>query len=122
MTTRKLTSALPVLAALLFATAAHAGSYSMDAGSTAPEPVSTVSGGHGDCASAGPSVQDGSNGVAEIRDSTRSSTSTGTGRVPATATGSDAAASGSSASTESIGVPIKARNNRWQSLVPGAIK
>jgi hypothetical protein len=122
MTTRTLTAFLSFLGALLFAAAAHAGDFSMDAGSTTSEPVSSSSGRHGDCASAGSSVI----GVVDAsRDSSHSSTSAASNRVAAGTAGTSSADStpgGSGTATEVIGVPLKTRSNRWQSLVPGAIK
>ena len=122
MTTRKFTVFLPLAGVLLFAAAAHAGDFSMDAGSRASEPASSSSGRHGDCASFGSSAIGSVDGV---RDSTPSSTSTASDRVASSAASrasADSTPGGSNTSTEAIGVPIKTRSNRWQSLVPGAIK
>lgn len=122
MTTRKLTSSLSLLAALLFAAAAHAGDYSMDVG-TASERGAGASSAQNDCASSGSAAADGGRSVTGIRDSTRASASVANDRsAPAAAEAAESTPGGSNTSTESISVPIKARSNRWQSLVPGAIK
>lgn len=124
MNTRKLTSSLTLLAALSFAAAAHAGAYSMDAG-TASGPGPGAASGQHDCTPTSSQTADAGHGVAGVRDSLNTSTSAATDRTTTAVAGTargESTPGGSNTSSEAIGVPIKARSNRWQSLVPGAIK
>lgn len=123
MSTPRFTSCLSVAAAMLFAASVQAGEISMDAGGYAANSAARASdnGEYRDCNSAPKSIgvdRDGpsagrvaSAAVADRLDSDNNDAGT-----------DDTASSGSSPANASISVPIKARSNRWQSLVPGAIK
>lgn len=123
MTTRKLTLGPIALALLLFAVTSHAGELSLEISGVATDNAaeSYVSRTDQDCANPGPAAIDSATTrtrVAAVADVS--------GPAPAvedavqTVGGSTTGASGATA--ESIGAPTKARSNRWQSLVPGAIK
>lgn len=126
MTTPRLTSCLAAAAALLFATAVQAGDISMDAGGMYANSGArnADNGANRDCAAASTSLADGGQDTSST-DRQRSTgatisdrLATDNGDASADATGS----SGSGAADSPIAAPIKARSNRWQSLVPGAIK
>ena len=127
MTTRNLTSRLYILAMLLFAGAAHAGGYSMDAGGTVVDAGSSASAstGNRDCAASTPSVTDSGNSHSGVHDSARSSAPSVASVTVVDDSGSASGGSaqgGGGATSDSISAPIKTRSSRWQSLVPGAIK
>jgi hypothetical protein len=125
MNTRNFIGWLPLAAILFAATAAQAGEISM-------ENIGTQSGGgssgsesyaRADCASAPKSLADDKAGHAS-RPTSATSGAASVDRIAADDVGEsedDATSAGGNA-TRPIGVPIKTRSNRWQSLVPGAIK
>ncbi|HMM67064.1 MAG TPA: hypothetical protein PKC03_09000 [Dokdonella sp.] len=125
MNTPRFTSCLSAAAALLFAASVQAGELSMDAGGMFANSGARTSdaGSNRDCASAPKSIADDSErsparhvptASAAIADSVSADDDTGVA--------GNATSTGSSPADSPISVPIKARGNRWQSLVPGAIK
>lgn len=125
MTMRKLTLGPTALALLLFAASSQAGELSLEISGVVADRAeeSYASKADQDCANPGPSAID--SGTATVH--TRSNPAVAAGR-PAQAVGdatqmvggSTTGASGATA--DSVGAPSKVRSNRWQSLVPGAIK
>ncbi len=126
MNTPRFTSCLSAAAALLFAASVQAGEISMDAGglfanSGARNPDA---GSNRDCSPAPRSMANDSERSSTARHSPTASAAIADSVAADDGNGvaDNATSTGSSQADSTISVPIKARGNRWQSLVPGAIK
>ena len=125
---RKLTFCLTALTTLLSVAQVQAGQITMDAGGMISDAGSTPSGSgfNRDCA-AGAVSDVGGNGSGLRGTTARPSTAVDADDEADSSAG-DASSTGSSTAPGSIdlplsiNLPLKLRSNRWQSLVPGAIK
>lgn len=126
MTPRHTSLALIALAALLFAIAAQAGEVSMDVRGLSADSEQTSSSSapttH-DASSPTPAETHSPEAATVTRNRWRASAPTQQALVDdgSEATGSPSSSSGGSSSNVIAAPPVKPRN-RWQSLVPGAIK